>query len=754
MASGLITKNTDLKSLKYGSMPLGSDKPLITKDIGQAPGSRIGAEISHRIDDTSRIAQMLISKPGIKYLLTEAKLQQIGVGNRIEKARKGGKSVAGAVLGQLGNTLVTTVKIIGSTLAQVPVNGTGTHFVKAFRTDTYLQPSGGNNRSGFAQFFGAGGVEGAPLALQGKPITGVAKETNFGTEKDGVFKIDPNISTQYGYESSVYNGKELKDYDEAKNKPLPKDQYNIAKAYSKLGNVIPIDSGSIGPKNPLTKTKLQQSKAGDKQIGTITILEAGAPAALGGKPVFDYNNTSTGTSTEDTIRNSQVGAPIKVAPSGSTLNNTTISSGDVTSLVKGISNQKVAFNLTDNGNPSPRGKVYQNSATGSYTKSTSEENIGNAIQGIGIPTGGTKPDSEIVHEYNSIEEANAAAEKANTTQPNKKLATEYTEYSTYSQEQASRLIGDTTKRTQKETRVLLGDQGKTTKANVNYWTPAAVDERDGINMLDVSGRENTAQGARDLAKFYFEIITPNGSKFLYFRAYLNDINDSFNADWQGHKYVGRAEDFYTYGGFSRDIDFSFKVAASTRSEMKPLYRKMIYLASSTAPTYGTSGLMRGTLARLTIGSYLDQIPGVITSVKYTISTEVPWEIAMGQPEQVENDVQVLPMVIDCSVSFKPIHDFAPQTGLYPYITNSHGGPKFVDDDDVDTEKAPVKEDIKKKREEEQKAQELIVIDRENEKKKQEAAKPKPVFGPTQPSRGFGGGFGGGGYSGGGSAGSW
>jgi len=47
-----------------------------------------------------------------------------------------------------------------------------------------------------------------------------------------------------------------------------------------------------------------------------------------------------------------------------------------------------------------------------------------------------------------------------------------------------------------------------------------------------------------------------------------------------------------------------------------------------------------------------------------------------------------------------------------------------------------------------------VIDRENEKKKQEAAKPKPVFGPTQPSRGFGGGFGGGGYSGGGSAGSW
>jgi PHP family Zn ribbon phosphoesterase len=55
---------------------------------------------------------------------------------------------------------------------------------------------------------------------------------------------------------------------------------------------------------------------------------------------------------------------------------------------------------------------------------------------------------------------------------------------------------------------------------------------------------------------------------------------------------------------------------------------------------------------------------------------VPWEIAMGQPEGVENDVQVLPMVMECSISFKPIHDFAPQTGLYHYFTNSHEGVKF------------------------------------------------------------------------------
>jgi hypothetical protein len=56
MANGIITLQTDLKSLKYGSMPLGSDKPYVTKNIGQAPGSQIGSQISRRIDDTSCIA--------------------------------------------------------------------------------------------------------------------------------------------------------------------------------------------------------------------------------------------------------------------------------------------------------------------------------------------------------------------------------------------------------------------------------------------------------------------------------------------------------------------------------------------------------------------------------------------------------------------------------------------------------------------------------------------------------------------------
>ena len=92
MANGLINLQTDLKSLKYSSMPLGSDAPYVTKNIGQAPGSQVGLEIQSRIDDTSRIAQMLVNKPGLKYLLSEALLQQTDIQDKIQKARDKGKT--------------------------------------------------------------------------------------------------------------------------------------------------------------------------------------------------------------------------------------------------------------------------------------------------------------------------------------------------------------------------------------------------------------------------------------------------------------------------------------------------------------------------------------------------------------------------------------------------------------------------------------------------------------------------------------
>lgn len=765
MANGLITKQSDLTSLKYSSMPLGSTAPFITKNIGQAPGSAIGLEIQARIDDTSRIAQMLVSKPGIKYLLHEAELQQFQVGQRIKKAQQQkGKTVAGAVLQQVGSTIVDTLKIAGSTLAQVAVDGTGTHFLKGFKTNTYLQPEGGNTASGFAQFFGAGGIEGAQYALRGEVVPGVHR-----TEL-----LTDTRSSNFDY----VGGDVFVDRNEILNKTLlPDATIGLAKINAQKGVAIPVQKGPETTATPGNNNdqnliqSIQSTGSFTQDIIPDSITNIGEQISEGS----GYYTNRALDATNAAVNNNAV--PIKTVEKNGKQEpayiQTTAKSGvkSKSNLIKSIPvSGSVAQVLAEQGVQS---STYSDVKT--YNNKTSQVNINAAVTGSSISNGGTTPtdflketsisiqdskdqklidkkssaksedskkaknkykkgqsyaqtkgavtpDSEIQHIYKSIADADTAAKRSHRSQPEPGLADEYSEGSTYSDEQATRLIGESTVPTQKETRVLLGDQGKTSKASINYWTPAAENEVDGINMLDVSDRVDTAGAGRDLAKFYFEIITPEGSKFLYFRAHLKDINDNYTANWESHKYVGRAEDFYTYGGFGRDVDFSFTVAAATRNEMKPLYRKMVYLASSTAPTYGASGFMRGTLARLTIGSYLDQIPGVITSVKYSISTDVPWDIAMGQPEGVENDMQVLPMVIECSVSFKPIHDFAPQTGLHHYFTNSHEGPKFFESGEGDFSKTPITSAIAQKQADDKLNAQIAKAQADNQAKAQAAAK--------------------------------
>jgi hypothetical protein len=681
MANGLITKQTDLKSLKYSSMPLGSQSPYITKNIGQAPGSQIGREVQSRIDDTSRIAQMLIDKPGIKYLLNEALLQQTNIQDKIQKAKDKGKTLGGAILQQLGSTAVNTVKIAASTLAQVPVNGTGTHFVKGFRTDTYLQPTNGNQRSGFAQFFGAGGVEGAPLALKGQPIEGQV-ESNF---------YDPNVD--YIADSPEVKPIQSLDLSKTTNQYLPKA--TVAEA----ADGIILDAFIGTGIDPLNRTYLEQ----EKQLNTVveTTLTSGSigrsnqtagtvtSGEINIKPFeqsgYEAKRRSK-LSTEDNIRNALTGSAIALSGPQS---ETTVTPGAKQNLIKGsVSNKDIKYDLDDNGVNT--GKQYTPANT--YTGKTAKNVIGNALTGAPIQVSSGSNDG--IHPNNTTYapgtlpggSKNSQTIKGSKKQQYVEPVRKYSEGDTYLAEQKDRKIGNSTKNVIRERRVGLGDQSIRNKAGVNYWTAPTEDELDKINYIDVTTDRPEGVGVgRDLAKLYFEIITPDAKpRFLYFRAFIDSFDDSFNADWQGHKYVSRAEDFYTYGGFSRDINLSFKVAAATRAEMKPLYKKMVYLASATAPTYGgmMTKYMRGTLARMTVGSYLDQVPGVITSVKYNLIEDMPWEIAMGQPEGVEPESQVLPMGLACSVVFKPIHDFAPQTGLYPYFTNANEEPRYFTEQDA------------------------------------------------------------------------
>ena len=147
---------------------------------------------------------------------------------------------------------------------------------------------------------------------------------------------------------------------------------------------------------------------------------------------------------------------------------------------------------------------------------------------------------------------------------------------------------------------------------------------------------------------------------MFFRAYLNNISDNFKADWQSFKYIGRAENFYKYNGFSRDMSLSFTIYAHSRLEMQPLYEKLRYLIGTTAPDYSSAGYMRGVMLKATIGDYLSGVPIIMNSINLKPSFDAGWDIDRNQIGTPLNELMQLPKMIEVDLSFIPIHNFTPQ----------------------------------------------------------------------------------------------
>ena len=152
-----------------------------------------------------------------------------------------------------------------------------------------------------------------------------------------------------------------------------------------------------------------------------------------------------------------------------------------------------------------------------------------------------------------------------------------------------------------------------------------------------------------------------GSDVIEFRAYINSLTDGFRAKWKGVKYMGRGEEFYNYGGFSRDVSLSFTVAAQSREEMKEMYRKLNYLASYTAPIYSRAGYMSGPLIMLTLGGWFSEQVGFIESLSYDVPQESPWEIGIKEDGKFDDEISQVPHIINVSsFKFTPIHFVRPE----------------------------------------------------------------------------------------------
>jgi hypothetical protein len=258
-----------------------------------------------------------------------------------------------------------------------------------------------------------------------------------------------------------------------------------------------------------------------------------------------------------------------------------------------------------------------------------------------------------------------------------------------------------------ENRVLLGDPGQRSgKSYVNYekgvqtingssiYSPIDITGigsyqpgLDKITSIPVYRSENVASEkyVNDLVKFRIAIIdndSPNFKTFIHFRAFLDSMSDSYSSTWSGFNYLGRGEQFYTYGGFTRQMSLSWTVVAQSKQELIPMYKKLNYLASSLTPDYSPNGYMRGNLVQLTVGGYVYEQPGFITALTYDVPSESPWEIGLGSSEAGNEDssVKELPHMIKVTgFSFTPIQKFIPriQNNTYAFNNNTTGS---VEDD--------------------------------------------------------------------------
>ena len=180
---------------------------------------------------------------------------------------------------------------------------------------------------------------------------------------------------------------------------------------------------------------------------------------------------------------------------------------------------------------------------------------------------------------------------------------------------------------------------------------------DGSTKVKVSRADVYKTDANDLITFYFEDGV-EGVNVMPFRCTMTGFTDSFTPGWDRIDIMGRPDGAYLYTSFDRSVSFNFTVAALSRSEMIPMWRKLNYLSTYTMPDFtSNSARPSGPFMRISIGSLFRNTPGFISSLSYTVPDDTTWDIA---DDVDNNDAKQLPMVVDVAMSFTIVGDFRPQ----------------------------------------------------------------------------------------------
>lgn len=134
-----------------------------------------------------------------------------------------------------------------------------------------------------------------------------------------------------------------------------------------------------------------------------------------------------------------------------------------------------------------------------------------------------------------------------------------------------------------------------------------------------------------IAFFFYDVVN---KKFIPFRATVKGISEGNTAFWDELRFIGRADQIYSYNGFSRTLSFTFNVVINSVKELLPSWKKINYLASAVKPSNYTTGqnvnqkfnrFIVPPMFMLTIGDLYKFQPMVITSINVNIPDDASWE---------------------------------------------------------------------------------------------------------------------------------
>jgi hypothetical protein len=83
--------------------------------------------------------------------------------------------------------------------------------------------------------------------------------------------------------------------------------------------------------------------------------------------------------------------------------------------------------------------------------------------------------------------------------------------------------------------------------------------------------------------FYFHDLRTN--EIISFHAFLENLSETFAAQYNSYKSYGRTDAVKTYGSTNRTISFSFTVASTSRDDFDEMWFKLNRLIASTYPKY-------------------------------------------------------------------------------------------------------------------------------------------------------------------------